>query len=102
MKTHLHTCNVIIHRSALQRYRQGIVSGAEKAGQVCKIIDQLLASDPDCVDWDSGHPKDVAKLFCSGDRVVLYGCYLGMCLSVAEGTLRNKGVEVSFSPDGVF
>ena len=99
--THAKT-NVVIHRSALNRYSQAITFRSEKAKQVYGVIDQLLASNPHCVDWDDKPPGDVADLFHPGDSVVLYGCYLGMCLSVAAGALENKGVAVSFSSDDCF
>lgn len=65
------------------------------------VIEEGLMNQKDIIDYRTGKSTKVDELFETGDRVMLYGAYLGECLKHAHQALEKKeGVSVEYHPIG--
>ena len=72
-----------------------------KAATALTTIEGMLEAHPDAIVIDRPqHPGEVADYFKTGDSVMLYGAYYGMCLQTAYNALVRKGAHPEYHPEG--
>ncbi|MSR86350.1 hypothetical protein EXS74_03060 [Candidatus Woesearchaeota archaeon] len=95
--------NCVVHRVfvfAQARNDQASLSYRNLAQAALFDIEDILRQDPACVVYDDPDPEGVARFFSSGEEIILYGAYLGACLTLAYRALVKKGCIPQYHPTG--
>lgn len=95
--------NCVIHRKEVFEetiYSENSVREKALALQAHRVIEDIIAKDPNVVLIDDKDPASVADLFNKGDSVILYGAYRQGCLETAMKVLKAKGIKVEYHSAG--